>query len=125
MVNPIYELHQELTQELEPLLTLISDPKFEELPDYMTEKVFKERDRLEMLLEVLEEDDEFDIEYSRKVNSYTNDNHSSYEMERIRALRNHPDYDYYGNYIGEERTDIKIVKKQNTKKIKTTLKEAA
>ena len=29
----------------------------------------------------------------------------SYEMERIRALRNHPDYDYYGNYIGEERTD--------------------
>ena len=49
----------------------------------------------------------------------------SYEMERIRALRNHPDYDYYGNYIGEERTDIKIVQKQNTKKIKTTLKEAA
>jgi len=49
----------------------------------------------------------------------------SYEMERIRALRNHPDYDYYGNYIGEERTNIKIVQKQNTKKIKTTLKEAA
>ena len=75
MGNPIYEAHQELTEELEPLLTLISDPKFEELPDYMTEKVFKERDRLEMLLEVLEEDDGFDIEYSRKVNSYTNDNH--------------------------------------------------
>ena len=75
MVNPIYEAPQELTEELEPLLTLISDPKFEELPDYMTEKVFKERDRLEMLLEVLEEDDGFDIEYSRKVNSYTNDNH--------------------------------------------------
>ena len=46
----------------------------------------------------------------------------SYEMERIRALRNHPDYDYYGNYIGEEKTDVKIVKKTNTKKIKTTLK---
>ena len=49
----------------------------------------------------------------------------SYEMERIRALRNHPDYDYYGNYIGGEKTDVKIVKKTNTKKIKTTLKEAA
>ena len=49
----------------------------------------------------------------------------SYEMERIRALRNHPDYDYYGNYIGEEKIDVKIVKKTNTKKFKTTLKEAA
>lgn len=49
----------------------------------------------------------------------------SYEMERIRALRNHPDYDYYGNYIGGEKTDVKFVKKTNTKKIKTTLKEAA
>ena len=75
MVSPINEAHRELTEELEPLLYLILDPKFEELPDYMTERVIKERARLEMLLEALENDDEFDINYSKQIDSHIDDNH--------------------------------------------------
>jgi len=37
----------------------MQDGDFDHLPDYMSERIIKERNRLEMLLEVLEEDDEF------------------------------------------------------------------
>ena len=49
----------------------------------------------------------------------------SYEMERTRAFRNHPDYDYYGNYIGDASIDETIIKQSKVKKTEITLKEAA
>mgnify|MGYP006903288113 CR=1 FL=1 len=52
--------HEELSKELEPILLLINDDDAESMPDYLMERLEKERNRLEMLLEVLEEDSDFE-----------------------------------------------------------------
>lgn len=58
-MTPLAIAHKELSEELEGFILLMQDEDFDNLPDYMSERIIKERDRLEMLLEVLEEDDEF------------------------------------------------------------------
>lgn len=59
-MNDIMKAHIELSKELEPILLLINDDDAESMPDYLMEKLEKERNRLEMLLEVLEEDSDFE-----------------------------------------------------------------
>lgn len=58
-MTPLAIAHKELSEELEGFILLMQDEDFDTLPDYMSERIIKERNRLEMLLEVLEEDDEF------------------------------------------------------------------
>jgi|TARA_B100001093_G_scaffold141518_1_gene133989 hypothetical protein len=58
-MTPLAIAHKELSEELEGFILLMQDEDFDNLPDYMSERIIKERNRLEMLLEVLEEDDEF------------------------------------------------------------------
>jgi len=58
-MTPLVIAHKELSEELEGFILLMQDEDFDNLPDYMSERIIKERNRLEMLLEVLEEDDEF------------------------------------------------------------------
>jgi len=55
-MNEIMEAHNELTKDLERVLYVMEDDNYEELPDYLKEPLVKNRNRLEMLLEVLEED---------------------------------------------------------------------
>jgi len=55
-MNEIMEAHDELTKDLERVLYVMEDDNYEELPDYLKEPLAKNRNRLEMLLEVLEED---------------------------------------------------------------------
>lgn len=59
-MNDIMKAHEELSKELEPILLLINDDDAESMPDYLMERLEKERNRLEMLLEVLEEDSDFE-----------------------------------------------------------------
>lgn len=59
-MNDIMKAHKELSKELEPVLLLINDDDAESMPDYLMERLEKERNRLEMLLEVLEEDSDFE-----------------------------------------------------------------
>jgi len=58
-MTPLAIAHKELSEELEGFILLMQDEDFDNLPDYMSERIIKERNRLEMLLEVMEEDDEF------------------------------------------------------------------
>ena len=59
-MNDIMKAHEELSKELEPILLLINDDDAESMPDYLMERLERERNRLEMLLEVLEEDSDFE-----------------------------------------------------------------
>jgi len=55
-MSELLEAHRELSEELEFILETLIHPDYLELPEYMKEELTKERNRLEMLLEVLEED---------------------------------------------------------------------
>ena len=55
-MTELMEAHRELSEELELILETLIHPDYLELPEYMKEELTKERNRLEMLLEVLEED---------------------------------------------------------------------
>jgi hypothetical protein len=56
-MNDIMTAHKELSDELQDLFEIIIHPDYETAsPEYVKEAVIKERNRLEMLLEVLEED---------------------------------------------------------------------
>jgi len=55
-MNDIMTAHKELSDELQDLFEMIIHPDYETDPEYVKEAVIKERNRLEMLLEVLEED---------------------------------------------------------------------
>ncbi len=59
-MNEIMEAHDELTKDLERVLYVIESDSYEELPDCLKEPLIKNRNRLEMLLEVLEEDSDFE-----------------------------------------------------------------
>ena len=54
------DAHKELTEDLELIIETIVHPDYEELSEEVRDAVMKERNRLEMLLEVLEEDSEYE-----------------------------------------------------------------
>jgi len=55
-MNQIMEAHQELLGDMELIIDTICHPAYEIFSEEVKEAVTKERNRLEMLLEVLEED---------------------------------------------------------------------
>lgn len=55
-MNLIMNAHEQLSEELEVILDTIIHPDYGDLPEYMRDAIMKDRNRLEMLLEVLEED---------------------------------------------------------------------
>ena len=55
-MNLIMNAHEQLSEELEVILDTIIHPDYGDLPEYMRDDIMKDRNRLEMLLEVLEED---------------------------------------------------------------------
>ncbi len=59
-MNLIMDAHKELTEDLELIIETIVHPDYEELSEEVRDAVMKERNRLEMLLEVLEEDSEYE-----------------------------------------------------------------
>jgi len=59
-MNLIMDAHKELTEDLELIIETIVHPDYEELSEEVRDVVMKERNRLEMLLEVLEEDSEYE-----------------------------------------------------------------
>lgn len=59
-MNLIMGAHKELTEDLELIIETIVHPDYEELSEEVRDAVMKERNRLEMLLEVLEEDSEYE-----------------------------------------------------------------
>ena len=59
-MNLIMDTHKELTEDLELIIETIVHPDYEELSEEVRDAVMKERNRLEMLLEVLEEDSEYE-----------------------------------------------------------------
>jgi len=58
-MNDIMVAHKQLSDEMEIVLETIIQPDYEDLPDWLKDSYMKERKRLEMLLEVLEEDSEY------------------------------------------------------------------
>jgi hypothetical protein len=58
-MNDIMTAHKELSDEIQDLFDAITHPDYEDLPDYVKDAVTKDRNRLEMLLEVLEEDSSY------------------------------------------------------------------
>tara|TARA_R110000796_G_scaffold232130_2_gene350300 strand:+ start:365 stop:556 length:192 start_codon:yes stop_codon:yes gene_type:complete len=58
-MNQIMEAHQELLGDLELIIDTLCHPAYETFSEEVKESITKERNRLEMLLEVLEEDEEY------------------------------------------------------------------
>lgn len=59
-MNLVMEVHKELSDELEFIIETIVHPAYETLSDDVKDVVMKDRNRLEMLLEVLEEDSDYE-----------------------------------------------------------------
>jgi hypothetical protein len=55
-MNIVMEVHKELSHDMESVIETISHPAFETMSDDVRAAVVKEFNRLEMLLELLEED---------------------------------------------------------------------
>ena len=53
-MNLIMNAHEHLSEELEVILDTIIHPDYVDLPEYMRDAIMKDRNRLEMLLEVRE-----------------------------------------------------------------------
>jgi hypothetical protein len=60
-MTELMEAHKQLSEELETILDAIINPEYGDLPEYLRDAIMKDRNRLEMLLEVLEEDPLYEI----------------------------------------------------------------